>query len=694
MSKTVAIVTFMELAAEFYSAQLKELFGDLIETKLFSIEKCTTDQLIAGDIIIVSTYSIYKAIKDNISAKSEIVIPNLTLCKSALSQIKAIPEGTKCMLVNSSLDMCIDTISLIGQLGVNHVEFVPVYPGLSKIPNLELAVTPGESKFVPKNISKLIDIGDRIFDISTIIEIILKLNLEFLLKDEKFTRYSEKIATNTYSLEKLAGKTNKLESQFDILLRTLDEGIIGINANGVIFAINSSAEKIVGKSKDEVIGRIAKETFNYIPFEEVLDSMQPVKCKLIKINDIYIDLSIEPVINGNKSIGVFVIMKKFKDTEYQQQKLRLQLLNRGYRAKYSFEDIIGESPVIVKIKKIAKKMAVTNSPVLITGESGTGKELFAQALHNNSLRKDSPFVAVNCAAIPENLLESELFGYEEGAFTGAKKGGRPGLFEFAHMGTLFLDEIEAMSLNLQSKLLRILQEKEVIRVGGDRVISVDVRVIATTNEDITELISKGKFRKDLYFRLNVLPLNIPPLRDRGNDILLILEKIKQDLNSKFELSDEIKKIFLNYCWEGNIRELKNYIEYLTCVAEDKITIDDLPLNLLNSINNINIPPTYNDSKIKDIKEYKDLLDDVGDKLNDYIIVMDQLYLCYQKRIGIGRRYLAKIIEEKNIFLTEPEIRTIFATLQKHKLITISKGRGGSKLTELGVSFINSVKRVK
>lgn len=694
MAKTVAIVTFMELAAEFYSAQLKELFGDLIETKLFSIEKCTTDQLITGDIIIVSTYSIYKAIKDNISVKSEIVIPNLTLCKSALSQIKAISEGTKCMLVNSSLDMCIDTISLIGQLGVNHVEFVPVYPGLSKIPNLELAVTPGESKFAPKNISKLIDIGDRIFDISTIIEIILKLNLEFLLKDEKFTRYSERIATNTYSLEKLAGKTNKLESQFDILLRTLDEGIIGINANGVIFAINNSAEKIVGKSKDEVIGRIAKETFNYIPFEEVLDSMQPVKCKLIKINDIYIDLSIEPVINGNKSIGVFVIMKKFKDTEYQQQKLRLQLLNRGYRAKYSFEDIIGESSVIVKIKKIAKKMAVTNSPVLITGESGTGKELFAQALHNSSLRKDSPFVAVNCAAIPENLLESELFGYEEGAFTGAKKGGRPGLFEFAHMGTLFLDEIEAMSLNLQSKLLRILQEKEVIRIGGDRVISVDVRVIATTNEDLTELISKGKFRKDLYFRLNVLPLNIPPLKDRGNDILLILEKIKQDLNSKFELSDEIKKIFLNYSWEGNIRELKNYIEYLTCVAEDKITIDDLPLNLLNSINNINIPLTYNDSKIKDIKEYKDFLDDAGNKLNDYITVMDQLYLCYQKRIGIGRRYLAKIIEEKNIFLTEPEIRTIFATLQKHKLIIISKGRGGSKLTELGVNFINSVKRVK
>lgn len=692
MVKTVAIVTFTELAAKFYSGQLKELFGDIIDTRLFSIEEGTAHKMISADIIVVSTYSIYEAVKNNISVGSELVIPNLTFSKSALSQIKAIPKGTKCMLVNSSVDMCIDTISLISQLGVNDIEFIPVYPGMNKIPDLELAITPGESKFAPKNISKLMDIGDRILDTSTIIEIVLKLNLEYLLKEEKFIKYSERIATNSYSLEQLAGKTNKLESQFDILLRILDEGIIGVNANGIIFAINNSAEKIIGKRKDEVIGRIAEEIFADIPFEKVIISLQSINHKLIKINDVYIDLSIEPVINMNKTIGAFAIVKKFKDTEYQQQKLRLQLLNRGYRAKYSFKDIIGESSIIVKTKKIAEKMAITNSPVLITGESGTGKELFAQALHNSSLRKEFPFVAVNCAAIPENLLESELFGYEEGAFTGAKKGGRPGLFEFAHMGTLFLDEIEAMSLNLQSKLLRILQEKEVVRICGDRVINVDVRIIATTNENISELVSKGRFRKDLYFRLNVLPLNIPPLRYRGEDILIILEKIKQDLNSKFELSDEIKKIFLNYSWEGNVRELRNYIEYLTCIAEDIITIDDLPLNLSNSINKVQNTTNYETIEIEDAKEYKDFVNTIKDKLNYYIIVMEQLSLCYQRRIGIGRRSLAKIMEEKNIFLTEPEIRTIFMNLEKYKMISVSRGRGGSKLTELGLNFINNVKK--
>jgi len=681
MTKKVAVVTFMATAARFYSERLKELFCDHIETRLYSVEEHTISEKIEADMIIVSTYTIFETIKNNINAGSEIVIPNLTFTKESFEQIRALPKGKKCMLVNSSVDMCMETISLISQLGINHVEFFAVYPGMSEVPDLEIAITPGESRFAPENVKRLIDIGDRIFDISTMLEIALKLDLEFLLKEEKFSSYSEKIATNSYSLERLAGKTNNLESQFDILLRILDEGIIGVNSDGVIFAVNSCAEKNICLQKTELVGRKADEVLMEIPFNAVFSSMQPIRNKLIKIKDTYIDLSIEPVLSMNKLIGAFAILKKFKDTENQQQKLRLQLLNRGYRAKYTFEDIIGTSPVILKTKKIAGRMADTNFPVLITGESGTGKELFAQAIHNNSSRAESPFVAVNCAAIPDNLLESELFGYEEGAFTGAKKGGKPGLFEFAHMGTLFLDEIEAMSLNLQSKLLRILQEKEVIRVGGDRVINVDVRIIATTNEDVKGLIAEGRFRKDLYYRLNVLPLNIPPLRDRGEDIILILESIKNDLGSDFELSEEIKRIFLNYSWEGNIRELRNYAEYFTCVADGKITAQDLPSDIL-------------ETRSIQAEDFKEFLSDVGGKLDDYMRVMDQLSLCYENRIGIGRRALSKIIEEKDIFLTEPEIRTMLMNMEKHGMIKVSKGRGGSKLTETGLDFIKSIKRVK
>lgn len=683
MAKTVAIVTFVYSAAKFYEGQLKELFGEAINIKLFSFEDNSISKIINADLVIVSTYSIYETIKNNISNKCEIVIPNLTLSKIVLSKIKKIPNGTKCMLVNSSADMCIDTISLFSQLGINQLELIPVFPGINEIPNIDFAITPGEAKFVPKNIKKIMDIGDRILDTSTIIEIVLKLKLEYLLKEDKFIKYSDMIASNSYSLEELTGKAHNLESRFDILLKVLDEGIIGINADGIIFAFNNSAERIIGKRKDEVLGKPVIEIIPDINFNIAINTLQPIKSKLIKINDVYIDLTIEPVTSKNESIGAFVIIKKFKDAEYKQHKLRLQLLNRGYIAKYTFEDIVGESSIIVKTKDIAQKMAKTNSPVLITGESGTGKELFAQALHRSSLRKEFPFVAINCAAIPENLLESELFGYEEGAFTGAKKGGKLGLFEFAHMGTLFLDEIEGMSLNLQSKLLRILQEMEVTRIGGDRVINVDVRIIAATNEDIKALIGKGNFRKDLYYRLNVLPLRIPPLRDRGEDILLIMEKIKCDLKSKFTLSEEIKKIFLNYSWEGNIRELRNYIEYLTCISDEEITIDDLPENLLKSSKGINKLNAYENPK------FSYFINLTGERFNNYLLVLQQLVLCYKNRVGIGRRAMAKVIEKNNIFLTEKEIRTIFMNLEKYKLITISKGRGGSKITDLGLEFLDN-----
>ncbi|MBZ9633779.1 sigma-54 interaction domain-containing protein [Clostridium sp. FP1] len=684
MVKVVAIVTSVVSAAKFYKEQLKELFGELIDVKLFSFEDNSISKIINADLVMAATYSVYETIKNNISDECEIVIPNLTLSKIVLKQIKKISSGTKCMLVNSSVDMCIDTISLFTQLGINHLELIPVYPGINEIPKLDFAITPGESKFVPENVKNVMNIGDRILDTSTIIEIVLKLNLEYLLKEDKFVKYSDRVASNSYSLEELAGKTNKLESQFDILLKVLDEGIIGVNANGIVFAFNNSAERIIGKRKDEVLGKPAIDIISDIHFNTVINTLQPIQSKLIKINDVYIDFNFVPVISENKSIGAFAIIKKFKDSEYRQQKLRLQLLNRGYRAKYSFEDIIGESSIIVKTKNIAEKMSKTNSPVLITGESGTGKELFAQALHRSSPRKEFPFVAVNCAAIPENLLESELFGYEEGAFTGAKKGGRLGLFEFAHTGTLFLDEIEGMSFNLQSKLLRILQEKEVVRIGGDRVINVDVRIIAATNIDIKELVCKGDFRKDLYYRLNVLPLNIPPLRDRGQDILLIMEKLKQDLESKIQLSEEIKKIFLAYTWEGNIRELRNYMEYLTCISEGEITVEDLPFNLSNSTNNTNIKTLYENT------EFKDFMDMAGKKLSNYLLVLEELAVCYKNRVGIGRRAIAKIVEEKNIFLTEPEIRTIFVNLEKYKMIIISKGRGGSRITDLGLKFLNDI----
>ncbi|MEW6243739.1 MAG: sigma 54-interacting transcriptional regulator [Bacillota bacterium] len=250
--------------------------------------------------------------------------------------------------------------------------------------------------------------------------------------------------------------------------------------------------------------------------------------------------------------------------------------------RFTFDEIKGTSPAIRKAKEMARKVASTDSTVLLLGESGTGKELFARAIHGHSFRASKPFVAINCAAIPESLLESELFGYEGGAFTGARPGGKPGKFEVANGGTVFLDEIGDMPLVLQAKLLRVLQDKEVERVGGIRPVSVDVRVISASHKDLEELVMKGAFREDLYYRLAVIPLHIPALRERKEDLYLLLEHYLRRYRTLYSktpkrLSSEVLKVLFDYDWPGNVRELENTVEYIVNMESgDLVTLDSLP----------------------------------------------------------------------------------------------------------------------
>jgi transcriptional regulator with PAS, ATPase and Fis domain len=236
-------------------------------------------------------------------------------------------------------------------------------------------------------------------------------------------------------------------------------------------------------------------------------------------------------------------------------------------ARHFFPDIIGESLAIRGLLSLIKKVAPTDSTVLILGESGTGKELVATSIYQNSPRKDRPFIKLNCAAIPEELLESELFGHEKGAFTGATKF-KPGKFDMAHKGTIFLDEIGDMPLNLQAKILRVIQEQEFYRVGGSKTIKVDVRFIASTNKNLEKMVQQGEFREDLYFRLNVFTLNLPPLRERKEDISLLVDYFLQNLPKRVEISSVALQMLLVYSWPGNIRELKNTIESAAVIAEN------------------------------------------------------------------------------------------------------------------------------
>jgi transcriptional regulator with PAS, ATPase and Fis domain len=302
-----------------------------------------------------------------------------------------------------------------------------------------------------------------------------------------------------------------------------------------------------------------------------------------------------PIWIDGKLVAVFgqVMFEDVKDVSVLASKLSLleskvelfqkELVNLR-SSRYSISNIQGKSKIIAELKRLALKAATVNSTVLLMGESGTGKELFAHAIHDASMRRLNPFIRINCAAIPKDLLEAELFGYEPGAFTGATRS-KPGKFELAHRGTLFLDEITELPLEMQPKLLRVLEDREVERLGGTRVTRCDFRLIAATHEDPEELVKQGSFREDLYYRLNVIPLKIPPLRERKVDISIlaedILARLGRDLGRTVtKISDDVLKIFENYKWPGNIRELSNILERTLCSMEgvdDTVRLDHLPV---------------------------------------------------------------------------------------------------------------------
>lgn len=684
MNKTIAIVSYSLATVDIYCEQIKSFFSHNIIVEKFCIEDLDIKKGIIADMVLIPSYDVFKKVKKYLKNKSEIVIANRTISKSALDKIMDIPEGTEAFLLDESSEMAMEMTSVVYQLGARHINLTPIYPEIEEIIEEELVIVLGESKYIPDSAGNIINIGNSLLDINTIIDIGVKLNLVHILNKQNIEKTYKEIVTTNFGLAEILGRINRFESQLDILLQVIDDGIIGINSKGTIFSYNESVEKIIGYKKEEVEGRNGFKILSKIPFKYVLKTLTSVKEKLIKINGYDVVVSVDPIIHSGKLYGAVAIVKKFSDTEKKQHKLRAQLIGKGHRAKYKFKDIIGISESINKCKDIAKRMAKSNSSILITGESGTGKELFAQAIHNSSKRKDYQFVAVNCGALPESLLESELFGYEEGAFTGARRGGKPGLFELTHMGTLFLDEIGEMPLNLQMRLLRVLQEREVMRVGGDRLINVDIRIIAATNKNLKEMVKNGEFREDLYFRLNVLPLKIPPLRSRTDDILPLITQMKREFNSNFNFTPKAKDVLLKHSWKGNVRELRNCIEYLANLEINEVEAEDLPFEYEEIFHN-----SAFDAEDKILIDK--FLESVGKNISKYIFVLEELDKSYLDKKRLGRRSLYQLANQREVFISEQEIRRILINLEKFLMVEIFKGRNGSIITDYGRRVLKYLK---
>ena len=443
-------------------------------------------------------------------------------------------------------------------------------------------------------------------------------------------------------------KTYELElekKKLETLLNSMEKAIVSVDVDGNIERYNHKFKNIFNVKKD-IIGQNVFKILGlnpenaYQPIKEDMSYSFHYNKNKTNLKGIY---TVSKITLNNTLKGYVIDFIENKDAIRNYNKI-----TKGY--EITLENIIGKTEIIEEIKREALVAAKTTSTVLITGESGTGKELFARAIHNHSKRVENSFIAINCAAIPDNLLESELFGYEEGAFTGAIKGGKLGKFELANNGTIFLDEIGDMSLHLQSKLLRVLQEKELNKIGSRSDVYIDVRVIAATNKNLEQMVREGGFREDLYYRLNVIPLQLPSLKERKDDIPLLVDYMIKEYSNKLEknvyhIEDKAMQIMCNYDWPGNIRELQNIIEYsINMSSEDIISVNLLPLKIKNN-------------KIKELNKQEDFYEiNTIEELekNEIIKALDK-YKDYKKEkelvakaLGISKATLYRKLEKYKI----------------------------------------------
>ncbi|MFH2074884.1 MAG: sigma 54-interacting transcriptional regulator [Pseudomonadota bacterium] len=375
------------------------------------------------------------------------------------------------------------------------------------------------------------------------------------------------------SVARLYRQEQEKSKRYECIIDSTADAIVSVNRMGIMTTINRAAKELFN-IEDDHSGTGRHALIDYLPqsnFRKIFDAKQPMTNKLEKIKGELFLTNHIPISINSEIVGIVSIFRHTAAVIKDENEVRRNFA-KGFVAHYTIDDIIHASPVMRDVVRKAKRYASSDSTILINGETGTGKEIIAQSIHNMGRRAKGPFVSINCAALPEQLLENELFGHEEGAFTGSRKGGKIGLFELAHNGTIFLDEIASTSPSVQASLLRVLQEKKVMRIGSDRLIPIDVRVLAASNKDLIEEVRSGRFREDLFFRLNVLIINMPPLRERIEDIVIIAADLMKRISEKCGLEpisipeSSIRKL-MRYEWPGNVRQLENFLERLLLLSD-------------------------------------------------------------------------------------------------------------------------------
>lgn len=667
MVKKIVFIAGSVNTKDFLYRQLKEFISEKYILEAYAQED-EIKSYIQCDLLIVSS----KEMKDELDKMGiKIEYHSLVVCERSVNfdfidQVASLPVNEEVLLVNDEKDTAYNAIDDLIELGLSHIKYYPYYPGIAKYKRLKTAITPGESDKAPGCVAKIIDIGPRIISINSMYEIMDKLNLSH--RDTTFItkKYMQKIINVSQHISSINNKINTLNGYLNNVIHNLVNGILVYDENGYIKYANEKMKSLLSVDKDlenkNVLNIIDKELFSYMLSKDCFEN------KTLCIMGVYAKVTKFIAPNGN------IVITTDRDEHENPRLQNREYILKGHVAKYDVENIIGSSKVLEETKKTALKLAQTDLTILIEGESGTGKELFASAIHQNSKRKFGPYIAINFSALPDDLIESELFGYEEGAFTGAKKGGKIGLFELADGGTIFLDEIGDVSPKVQTKLLRVLQEKEVMMIGGTTIKKVDVRIIAATNKNLKKMVLDKQFRADLYYRLKIGYIYLPTLRERLNDIgELVNYFIKTRTTADVKVSENVLREFMNYKWLGNIRELESTVQYMLAVrTENLITLADLPDRNF-----------FEEAFCESTSE----LSIVSDESNCILCCIEKLQ---NENLSSGREKISDMLIELGYELSASQVRTRLNFLEKQGYIIKKKGRQGTVLTEKGLKLLKGL----
>lgn len=578
-----------------------------------------------------------------------------------LQEVIELEAGSRVLLVNDDKDTAAEAIGQLMEIGLTDLYYVPCCPGSPSHPEVSIAITPGERSYVPGHITRVIDIGVRTLDIRTIYDLARLLGAEHLLDQSLVARYLSQIVTVSKSLSQSRRQTERTERLLAGIFDQVDSGIAYIGPELRLLRTNPLFESILGQSREQLLGRRLEELFGD-RFRRVTEGsfVVPVRSRTVLLR-----------IKALDAVGSsYLVTADCADTiQKLDRRIRQDSAPLRRRRLYTFQDYLTWDEGCRKMLALAEKFTRTGGTVLIQGESGTGKEILAQSIHSGSPRRKAPFIPVNITSLTPTLAESELFGYEDASFTGAKKGGKAGIFELADGGTVFIDEIGDAAPELQAKLLRALEEKSIRRVGGAEEIPIRVSIVAATNKDLPAMIREGKFREDLFFRLNMFPLSTIPLRDRPGDILPLLRHflgLDAELTQTL-LGPEIRQFLQNYRWPGNVRELMNVAEYI------KLTHEGRPL------------------APRDLPAYMSAEEANGERVflsrPEYLVLNA---VSGRGPRGVGRNRLQGMLSESGADLGIGKIRAILRALEERGLIT--QERNGCTVTDRGTSALRQFQR--